>query len=85
MMVPGDCLLMRYFIFSGRYEVILKLVPQSHHRILINIKKTQERKERKKKQDKEEDSEDDADTMAKARPETYVYNQNVSLVFQQIH
>ena len=57
------------------YEHILKLVPQSHHKILQNIKKTTDRKKRKQEAEQgeleDDGSDDDAvEQMRKAKPET---------------
>ena len=68
-----------YVFRCFRYEVILKLVPTSHHKILINIKKTLEREKRKKEREQDDDSDEEAEHLSKAKPETWVLNISVDL------
>ena len=59
-----------YFCF--RYEIIKGMVPESEHKMLVNIRKTEERvKKRKKqglKQDKENLSDEEEDTSDVTKP-----------------
>ena len=58
-----------------RFETVHKMVPDSMHKMLANIKKTQERVKRKKKAAKDEEAEEsdeDEELMAKSKPERWV-------------
>lgn len=59
-------------ITGSRYETIFGLSPPSIHKVLVNIKKTQERAKKKKKE-REEESEDESDQEHfKSQPERYI-------------
>lgn len=58
-------------ITGSRYETIFGLSPPSIHKVLVNIKKTQERAKKKKKEKEEESEEESDQEHFKSQPERY--------------
>ncbi|CAC5426030.1 RRP12 [Mytilus coruscus] len=52
------------------YETIYNMAPSSIHKVLMNVRKTQERNKKKKKEEKTEEDEDSDEEHRKARPES---------------
>lgn len=49
------------------------MAPLSIHKVLMNVRKTQERNKKKKKEERTEDDEDSDEEHRRARPERFVF------------